>query len=421
MQSSSFHCFNHHILRVFIITLCAFCIFIYVVEFKFFDIINYIDTSQSFNQVFPTEFDQQKLVQSNEKQSELYHKINSILSIPPNLPSSNFDYLTHTSSSKHDYNFDSLLLNNQHHDILSQHHDQMQTKKEKTITTNPANDKTIYDEQNPLKINIVIPTSCSQKDYNLRKMHELSWINYLNKSNNLWNDILDKCQIDLKYYIGDCNDNHSDKNNQYIFKLSVDEDWTNLQQKSIEMIISEYKNNNFDLLLKADTDSYINIPNLCNFMVKLMNINKWNATKYGLYLGERRDDTNIEYNHNGKYENTNWIKRTRSKTYIPFMAGFGYFLSYKSAEIVYNALSETKKDIAFNKLEDTYLGHFLSSFDVKFIDISNVIDTYMQPTIQSLNNQIIDHMYNTDHNGVLMIDKYKMHAMLHRQFLSHKD
>ena len=73
--------------------------------------------------------------------------------------------------------------------------------------------------------------------------------------------------------------------------------------------------------------------------------------------------------------------------------------------------------IAFNRLEDTYLGHYLSSFDVKFIDIGHVINAWRQLSVYSLNTHMIDHMYNSDKNAIFMVDKYRMHSALHRQYL----
>lgn len=396
---------------------------VYFIELELED--TFFASSKSFNEQFPTNFDDENGNPVNNRR--------------------------HTHPSANQQNYENLNNNHQRTTVLppidslkaprKQHKDNsinaeiaqlLQNDHFDPITTKPPineNRKVIYDENNPLKINIVIPTSCTQKDANLYKMSRLSWINYFDKDNNLWNDIHNKCQFKLKYYVGNCDLNDSPihyVDNRYIHKLeNVDEHWNNLQLKTIEMIIAEYESDEFDLLFKTDTDSYVNIPNLCNYMVEIMNMNEWNATNDALYLGERRDDTEILFDEDNKYENKQWIKRTRSKKYIPFMAGFAYLLSYTSTEIIYHSLKNIRKHIAFNRLEDTYLGHYLSSFNVKYIDIGHVIDAYMQPTIKSLNTHIIDHMYNSDKNAVLMIDKYKMHCRVHDQYLrkskEHKD
>ena len=100
------------------------------------------------------------------------------------------------------------------------------------------------------------------------------------------------------------------------------------------------------------------------------------------------------------------------------MAGFGYLLSQKTVKIIYDTLSNSKNEIAFNKLEDTYLGHFLSAYDVKFVDIKNTINPYPQPNFESLHNTIIDHMYNNE-KLILMSEKYKLHKILHQEFLEY--
>ena len=106
------------------------------------------------------------------------------------------------------------------------------------------------------------------------------------------------------------------------------------------------------------------------------------------------------------------------------MAGFGYLLSAKTVAMVYESLGSLRDavaggyQVAFNRLEDTFLGHYLTSLDVKFVNISTVIDPYGRPNVDSLHHHILDHMYNTDVGGVLMLDKYKMHCKLHRMYLT---
>ena len=60
------------------------------------------------------------------------------------------------------------------------------------------------------------------------------------------------------------------------------------------MILYEYLNNitnikkqngfNFDSLLKTDSDSYVNLPKLCNFMIQLIKINNCNPINDGIYM-----------------------------------------------------------------------------------------------------------------------------------------
>ena len=118
-----------------------------------------------------------------------------------------------------------------------------------------------------------------------------------------------------------------------------------------------------------------------------------------------------EVNTNSKYENIAWAKKMGHRHYSPFQAGFGYILSKKSVEIIYNALSKTKNEIAFNKLEDTYLGHFLSSFDIKYVDITPVITARTEPNRNSLEKRIVDHWY-VGEKKKWMLFKYNLHKSL---------
>jgi len=133
-----------------------------------------------------------------------------------------------------------------------------------------------------------------------------------------------------------------------------------------------------------------------------------------------REGSLVQTDIGNKYENSEWIKRIKKTKYSPFMAGFGYFITHKTAQIIYDSLHKTKESIAFNRLEDTYLGHYLTSFDVTYVNIDKTIDPYPKPNVFSLNNHIIDHMYDNALKAQFMIDKYKMHSRLHKQYLDNK-
>eukprot|EP01084_Bolivina_argentea_P025789 47957_1 len=283
-----------------------------------------------------------------------------------------------------------------------------------------------YNRSNRLKIKIAIPTIINDHDNNLRKMQRQSWIKYLEPSYNIWNNTHSFCDISYNYFIGISNNTYENvtidnENKIYndIIRLNVTEGFDNLQIKTIDMLLSEYligKNNSFDLLLKTDSDSYVNVPNLCNFMVKLMDMNQWNGQSDALYLGKSFQHAIIHTEPHTKYENKHWMERVVHKEYSQFMVGFGYFVSFKTAEIIYNSLSATKYDIFFNRLEDTYLGHYLISFDVKFIDLSHIITPDSHPNVFGLNNYIIDHWYNNEKYSQLMVEKYKLHYILHQLY-----
>ena len=102
------------------------------------------------------------------------------------------------------------------------------------------------------------------------------------------------------------------------------------------------------------------------------------------------------------------------------MSGFGYFLSHKTTKIMHDSLSEVEDEIAFNLMEDTFMGHVLATFDVEFVDIGKVVQAYPKPTVSSLNNQVIDHWYKSKSakEASLMVQKYEMHCRLHRDYLS---
>ena len=149
--------------------------------------------------------------------------------------------------------------------------------------------RTVYSKEHPLRINIAIPTSCSQNDGHLRKMQRLSWFKYL-EDDELWSNTRSQCKMSIKYYVGDCGDSASNQmikkeqethNDIKIIQMNAIESWEGLQRKTIDVIISEYldKERPYDLLLKTDTDSYVNLPNLCGYMIKLMNENGWNGHK----------------------------------------------------------------------------------------------------------------------------------------------
>ena len=85
-----------------------------------------------------------------------------------------------------------------------------------------------------------------------------------------------------------------------------------------------------------------------------------------------------------------------------------FIQSKKTLKIIYNGLSLSKDSIAYNPMADTYWGYFLSSFNVKFIDLKNYIIYYNDPTSNSLITRIIDHRYK-DKESSLMIKKYEYH------------
>ena len=140
-----------------------------------------------------------------------------------------------------------------------------------------------YHLNNKLKIKISIPSTCSHKESIYRNNQRNSWIKYLSDSE--WNELHSKCDIKFNYFIGNCNNQtyktnsninnlerkydydlnnyliskESLQNNNDIIRININEYWNKLQNKTIEMILHEYSNQqkngfNFDLLLKTDTE-----------------------------------------------------------------------------------------------------------------------------------------------------------------------
>lgn len=296
-----------------------------------------------------------------------------------------------------------------------------------------------FPQAQQLKVRIVIPTSCTSKEKTLRKMQRLSWFNYVNASKehySLWSKMHENCRFDIKYFVGQCDaDQKKDAlleetaEHHDIVKLNVVERWDLLQEKTLKMLTAAFTPTSdqedpnsvpYHLLLKTDTDSYVNLPNLCGFMQDKLKSNFWDASTTGLYLGKLSAATAIQQTPKGaKYENKVWADRLHGKQYVPFMSGFGYFLSHKATQILASVIRAISfDDVAFNRLEDTYLGHFLSSFNVEYVNIGDVISTNPQTSVQAINELVIDHWY-TDKND-LMLEKYATHKKLQRLYLQNE-
>ena len=257
----------------------------------------------------------------------------------------------------------------------------------------------IYSKQHSLKINIAIPSSCNQKDGRLRKMQRLSWFKFL-KDDGLWNNTRSQCKISIKYYVGDCGDfaskqmiKNEKKAYSDIVQMDGFENWEGLQRKTIDIIISEYldKERPYDVLFKTDTDSYVDLPNLCGFLIELMNENGWYGQQKALYMGALQDNTKVIMDQIGKYRNVKRLHNIQRSTYPASISGSGYFLSHKTTKIIYHSLRKSKDEIVFNNSEDAFWRHYLSEFNVEFVNI------------ESMNKQ--HHMNGTD-----MISKYEMHC-----------
>ena len=284
----------------------------------------------------------------------------------------------------------------------------------------------IYNESNRLKIAIAIPSTCGQKESNLRRVQRESWLKYLDSDNELWHSMHSQCTISYRYYIGNCPDSdaattslleresveHGD-----IVRLDMTERWEDLQQKTIQIIIAEYvrgtasTENGFDILMKTDTDSFVNLPNLCDLMTNLMNSNSWNGQQDALYLG--RMYQGVPVRRHGRYGNPQWAQRIGGWTYCPYMAGFGYMLSTRTTEIIYKSLVDAQDEMVFNRMEDAFLGHFLTSFAVKFLDLTATIINEPEDNGQSLDRHVVNHRFIKS----AMIKKYEDHCAAQMRYI----
>ena len=59
----------------------------------------------------------------------------------------------------------------------------------------PIAENTKYSASHPLRIRIAIPSSCQQRESNLRRMQRMSWMQYLDRSNPLWQDMHSQCTL----------------------------------------------------------------------------------------------------------------------------------------------------------------------------------------------------------------------------------
>eukprot|EP01084_Bolivina_argentea_P128292 226795_1 len=289
----------------------------------------------------------------------------------------------------------------------------------------PVNNKeninvaTITNKQNNtnlLHIKIVIPSFCDAEEYILREMQRRSWLRYMYDSEWEYKHI---CDVQYHYIIGNCSNktlndmllNEMSKYND-IIRINFQESWNNLAKKTIEMLLYEYidhKNYQYDILFKTDTDSYVNIPILCSTIKDSKYKYEWNFQQQAIYYGTSNDYRPISFW--GKYENTIWAKQLGHGYYTRYMEGHSYFLSYKAVEIIYNVFIYTKNYMAYNKIEDAYLGHVLSLFNITFYNAGFKITSQPQILKQYINKYISDHRYVGD-EAIKMVKKYKTHKRM---------
>ena len=265
---------------------------------------------------------------------------------------------------------------------------------------NHSNGDKIYFDGYPLskilRIEIMIASFCSPNETKWRSQQRGSWMKYIREHNKEWkqfNKFIARCNISYHYFIGNCPDTRSEQiiqteSEQFgdIIRIKdYTESWNSLQLKTLKMILHEYSRvyNEFpfDILLKADSDIYIDIPSLCRVLISIFqtrSIGQWNSHTTAMYIGSLNSKSPIITRSNykfPKYINKNWSKHlyhdesTENRFYLPYMEGASYCLSYKTVQIIYNALrhDDNLKQIAYNKVEDAYIGHLLSAFNVQFV------------------------------------------------------
>eukprot|EP01083_Nonionella_stella_P167403 562532_1 len=259
-------------------------------------------------------------------------------------------------------------------------------------------------------IKISIVSRCSDTDGVLAQIQRASWLRYLNDS---------ECIFAYNYAIGNCEFHNNTHDHHDVIKINVEEGWDNLQHKTLSLIDYEHTHFEFDFLLKTDTDSYVNIPKLCHFLTDNMEKHKWISNKHGLYMGyiwsQRAREIILDVTN--KYGNAEWSKRVGIDHYTHFMAGFGYILSRKTTQIISTFYHHFKGDIHFNRLEDTYLGHLLTVFNVSFINITHLIDPFVESkpiNYVDFTKYLIEHPYK-DNSKHAMIQKYNNHITALRQ------
>eukprot|EP01083_Nonionella_stella_P212385 767069_1 len=222
--------FNHKILRIILIVLCCIYVFIYVLE------IHEEKTFVSLNDAIPMFFEDidssTNVDHSLGYRSDVYkaRPLTQLTQKPKDKPTAKFRKYSDLWS---EYNYGDALSDYNHYDPITYEP--------------PANVPEFYSKTNPLKIKIAIPTSAKHRDNNLRKMQRLSWIKYLDQSNQIWNEMHSRCSISYHYFAGVSDDEEAnrkmDEENEIygdIVRLNVTESWQNLQRKTIEVLISEY-------------------------------------------------------------------------------------------------------------------------------------------------------------------------------------
>eukprot|EP01084_Bolivina_argentea_P264976 449023_1 len=286
-----------------------------------------------------------------------------------------------------------------------------------------------------LYISIVIPSFCDEEEYRMRDIQRKSWIRYLydsewqQETRYKYNHI---CDVQYHYVIGHCPNktlnamllNEIVKYND-IIRIDINESWNNLARKSIEMLLYEYvdhENYQYDVLFKTDTDCYVNIPILCLTIKESMDKYGWDFESQALYYGKSMNNrpiiTNISDQY-GKYENALWTQQTGLDHYTRYMEGYSYLLSYKAVTIIYKTFINNMDNMAYNKMEDAYLGHVLSLFKITFYNAFNKIAHEPKISKHFINQYISDHKY-VNEETIKMIIKYKRHQSMANTIIYNK-
>eukprot|EP01084_Bolivina_argentea_P095456 171619_1 len=249
------------------------------------------------------------------------------------------------------------------------------------IDSHPKQAQHMHDDNNDiLKIEIMIPSFCSAEEAKWRSLQRNSFLQLVNNIN--------KCDISYHYFIandGNCTQIQNESmhfNDIIILQNYTKDSWDTLQMKIVQMILYEYKyiynKLPFDLLFKLDSDVMLKTTLFCQQM-NILNSNL-NFSENALYMGRLWKDSQIFIDNNTawnkKYYNFQWYEHLfhSFKHYVPYMDGPAYLLSWKTVQIINNAINKNLNNIAFDRIEDTYIGHLLSSFDVKFVNISHWFD-----------------------------------------------